>query len=130
MGQGTSCSSCAPENNEVFDPNPYIDSPSVTREDVMQLRVAFDYLSPKNGHVSLRRGNGRDVESAYLKELMREMETDANDMTFDDLYRLMKRRIVEAKRQPSQPILESSSVNASCLICPYAKHVDRADRQS
>ncbi len=127
MGQGTSCSQCAPDNNEVFDPSPYVDVPSVTREDVMQLRVAFDYLSPKNGHVNMRKAHFRDVDSAYMRDLLREVET--SDMTFDDLYRLMKRRIVEAKRSSGQPIMESSAVNASCFICPYAKHVERSDRQ-
>ena len=130
MGQNFSCSHCSPDSNEPFDPLPYVDTPSVTREDVLQLKVAFDYLSPKNGLVNLRTAQVKDADSVYMKEVLKEVEKDANEMTFDDLYRLMKHRIVEAKRRSgSQPaIMETSAVNASCIICPYAKRIEKSEK--
>ena len=125
MGQDVSCGQCAPESHEVFDPSPYVDSPSVTREDVLQLKVAFDYLSPRHGRVSINAHTGRDV--GYLREMLKETEKDLNEMTFDDLYRVMKQRIAEGKRG-SQAIMENSAMNASCIVCPYAKRVDQNEK--
>lgn len=129
MGQSSSCSQCSPESAEAFDPLPYVDAPNVTREDVLQLKVAFDYLSPKNGSVNIPKARTRESESQYLREVLKEVEKEASEMTFDDLYRLMKRRIIETKkRSGGQPIMESSSVNASCIICPYARRIEKSEK--
>ena len=130
MGQSTSCSQCSGDSSEPFDPMPYIDAPSVTREDVLQLKVAFDYLSPRNGLVDIQSARERDADSVYMNDVLREVDRNASGMTFDDLYHVMKRRIVDAKRRGvgQSAIMETSSVNASCIICPYARRVEKSEK--
>lgn len=122
MGQ-LSCSHCSEGENDPFDPAPYVDLPYLTREDVLQLKTAFDFLCPQHGLVSISKAKTRSSVPYFLRNVLREAEKEGSVMTFDDLYRLMKGKIVERKRSGREPLadFEGGSMNASCLLCPYAQ---------
>ena len=118
MGQ-VYCAQCVEvEEAEKFDPSQYVDLPGVTREDVLQLKVAFDYLSPRNGLVNIHRARLKDPNSPFLQTLLCQAAQDSPYLTFDDLYRLTKGKISDWKRRETQ--VEGGSMNSGCLFCPYA----------
>jgi len=121
MGQ-MNCSHCSEGDNDPFDASPYVDLPYLTREDVLQLKTAFDFLCPQHGIVSISKAKTRGSVPSFLRAVLTEAEKEGSEITFDDLYRLMKGKIVERKRNGREPLadLEGGSMNASCLLCPYA----------
>lgn len=121
MGQ-MSCSHCSEGDNDPFDASPYVDLPYLTREDVLQLKAAFDFLCPQHGLVVIAKAKTRSSLPSFLRTVLTEAEKEGSEMTFDDLYRLMKGKIVERKRSGREPLAEQEggSMNASCLLCPYA----------
>lgn len=125
MGQ-LNCSNCSEGERELFDPAPYVDLPYITREDVYQLKAAFDFLNPQHGLVCIRRAKNRSSIPSVLRSVLVEAENEAPEMTYDDLYRLIKGKIVERKRTGREPLMDADggSMNASCLICPYVMRED------
>ncbi|CAG9332421.1 unnamed protein product [Blepharisma stoltei] len=125
MGQSQSCN-CSQQQTP-FSAEPYIDEPYINKEDVEVIHNCFEYLSPRDGVVSLNKIQDHKHEApAYMQELIYEIEERKSDVNFDEFFDIMKPKVLEMKRLPENSVIrEDTSASVFCIICPYKKNDGR-----
>jgi hypothetical protein len=80
---GAKCSTCS--KFDTFNPEHYIQLPTVNRELVLQLHAAFEYFEPVDGLVSLK-----DLPESRHTSKLKEIFKSYDVISFDDFYNVMK----------------------------------------
>jgi hypothetical protein len=129
MGNCSGCNyACSDEYRGFFDPEPYIDLPYITSEDVMYIRTCFDYLGPEDESVALSplREHVRNLP-IYVQDLL-ETFIGETHISFSQFYQVMRPRVIEMKRVSGEYQTERTEVDVSCLLWPL-RHGERAQRK-
>ena len=119
MGQTNSGCDCSNEDFK-YNLDSYIDTPSITKEDVSQIWKCFEYLKPTNGVVKYNKLlRSKDSAPVYMNEIIDTMLSSHSDVSFDDFFFIMKPKVLSVKSKNNGVLLESNSTSVSCILCPY-----------